>query len=71
MSQQPSPPAKRDPDLINAEIALHRAAQRARDKARLHGVAVVYIRDGQIIKEYPRMEQPDSRIKEQAHESDD
>jgi LDH2 family malate/lactate/ureidoglycolate dehydrogenase len=61
MSRPPKPSSERDPDLINAEIALHRAAQRARDKARAQGVAVVYVQDGKIIKEYPGAPQPSQK----------
>lgn len=48
---QPDPP--RDPDLINAEIALRRAALRAREQARRTGTAVVYCEDGMIKVETP------------------
>jgi len=54
MNQQPEPASKRDPDLVNAEVALQRAAQKARDRARCHGVAVVYYENGQIVKEIPK-----------------
>lgn len=51
--QVPAPPRERDPDLINAEIALHRSALRAREKAWRQGVPVVYSEDGVIKYEYP------------------
>lgn len=38
----------RDPDLVNAEIAMHRAARKAREIARKTGVPVVYLQDGEI-----------------------
>ena len=41
----------RDPDLANAEIALKRAAQKAREKARETGVPVVIMKDGKIMEE--------------------
>lgn len=48
---QPDPP--RDPDLINAEVALRRAALRAREQARRTGTAVAYCEDGMIKIEMP------------------
>jgi hypothetical protein len=51
--QAPAVPRERDPDLVNAEIALQRAALRAREKAWRHGVPVVYSEDGVIKYEYP------------------
>ena len=42
---------KRDPDLINAEIALKRAALKARELARQAGIGVVVLQDGKIIEE--------------------
>jgi hypothetical protein len=43
----------RDPDFINAEIALKRAAQRARQRARQAGIGVIVFQDGDIIEERP------------------
>lgn len=41
----------RDPDLVNSEIALRRAAKRAREQAqRSTGYVVVY-RDGKIVED--------------------
>lgn len=51
--QAPAVPRERDPDLVNAEIALQRAARRAREKAWRHGVPVVYSENGVIKYEYP------------------
>jgi LDH2 family malate/lactate/ureidoglycolate dehydrogenase len=42
---------KRDPDLINAEIALKRAALKARELARQAGIGVIVLQDGKIIEE--------------------
>ena len=42
---------KRDPDLINAEIAMKRAAQKAREKAKRVGSGVIVIKDGEIVEE--------------------
>jgi len=41
----------RDPDLVNAEIALKRAAQKAREFARKTGTSVVILKDGEITEE--------------------
>ena len=45
------PTKQRDPDLVNAEIAIKRAAQKARENARRNGVPVVFIKNGQIVEE--------------------
>ena len=42
---------KRDPDFITAEIAIKRASQKAREKARRVGSGVVVIKEGRIIEE--------------------
>jgi hypothetical protein len=42
---------ERDPDLVNAEIALKRAAQKAREVARKAGTSVVILKDGEIREE--------------------
>lgn len=44
---------ERDPDMINAETALKRAAQRARQRARQAGIGVVVMKDGKIVEERP------------------
>jgi LDH2 family malate/lactate/ureidoglycolate dehydrogenase len=44
---------ERDPDLINAEVALKRAAQKARQRAGQAGIGVVVVQDGRIIEEQP------------------
>jgi hypothetical protein len=43
----------RDPDIANAEAALRRAAQRARERARRAGLKIPVYRNGQIIEEWP------------------
>lgn len=43
----------RDPDLVKAEIAMQRAAQKAREKAKRTGAGVVVVKDGAIIEESP------------------
>lgn len=42
---------KRDPDLAAAEVAMKRAAQKARERARQVGSGVAVLRDGKIIEE--------------------
>jgi hypothetical protein len=44
---------ERDPDFINAEIALKRAAKKARLRAAQAGVNVIVVQDGRIIAERP------------------
>ena len=41
----------RDPDIIGSEIAMRRAAKRARQVARQNNSYVVIYRDGEIVKE--------------------
>lgn len=41
----------RDPDLVNSEFALRRAARRAREQARHSTGFVVVYRDGKIVEE--------------------
>jgi len=48
-----SKPRGRDPDIANAEAALRRAAQRARERARRAGLKISVYRNGQIIEEWP------------------
>lgn len=45
------PQRPRDPDLANAEIAIRRAARKARENARKSGVCVVIMKDGKIIED--------------------
>lgn len=52
MSEKTATSAKkkkeRDPDLINAEIALKRAAKRAREQADKAGIGVIVLQNGRI-----------------------
>lgn len=41
----------RDPDLVNSEAALRRAAQRAREQARRSVGYVVVYRDGKVVED--------------------
>lgn len=49
----PEKQKERDPDFINAEIALKRAAWKARLRAMQAGVGVIVVQDGRIIEEKP------------------
>ncbi len=42
---------KRDPDLAATEVAMKRAAQKARERARHVGSGIVVLRDGKIVEE--------------------
>ena len=42
----------RDPDLVNSEAALRRAAKRAREHARRTAGYVVIYRDGKIVQDW-------------------
>jgi len=44
---------QRDPDLINAEVAMKRAAIKARTLAQISGTAIVTMKNGVINEEYP------------------
>ena len=48
---QKSTKKPRDPDLVGAEIALRRAAERVRRRAAETGSAVVVVRDGKVVWE--------------------
>ena len=48
-------PKKRDPDMAAAEIAMKRAAQKARQKARLAGSGVMVWKDGRVVEEPPNI----------------
>jgi len=42
---------QRDPDLAAAEIAMKRAAQRARERAKRIGAGVMVLKDDRIVEE--------------------
>lgn len=44
-------PKKRDPDLAAAEIAMKRAAAKARQRAKQVGTGVVVWKDGHVVEE--------------------
>ena len=48
---QKSTKKSRDPDLVGAEIALRRAAERVRQRAAETGSTVVVVRDGKVVWE--------------------
>jgi len=43
---------EREPDFINAEIALKRAAQKARKRAKQAGIGVFVMKEGRIVEEH-------------------
>lgn len=51
--QTDNEPRQRDADLVNAEVAMKRAATKAREIARKTGTAVVTMEDDAIREEYP------------------
>jgi hypothetical protein len=53
MTEPRSIPTERDPDLVNAEIALKRAARLVREEARRSGTALAYVEDGELKMERP------------------
>jgi hypothetical protein len=42
-----------DPDFRNAEIAIKRAALKARERAKRFGHGVIIYQDGKIVEEFP------------------
>ncbi len=46
---------KRDPDLVAAEIAMKRAAAKARQRAKQVGTGVVVWKDGRVVEEAPNL----------------
>ena len=61
MKKQGAHKQKKHSDLIYSEAALKRAAIKAREIARKTGTAVVYSKNGKIIKEYPVAEANQSK----------
>ncbi len=47
---------ERDPDLVNAETALKRAAKRAREQAQKAGIGVIVLRNGRIVEDLDEQE---------------
>jgi hypothetical protein len=45
------PQIAQDPDIVNSEIAMHRAAQLARRRAWQAGIRVIVMKDGKIVEE--------------------
>jgi hypothetical protein len=56
-----------DPDMQGAAAALVRAAKRARKLAAQTGTEIVVMRDGKLIREFPKMSEfeEDNNVKEQ------
>ena len=44
-------PRAQDADIVNSEIAIHRAAQLARRRAWQAGIGVIVMKDGKIVEE--------------------
>ncbi len=62
------PQRERDPDFVNSEIAMLRAAQLARRRARQAGIGVIVLKDGQIVEEMQDQEPgQDEGIESQGH----
>lgn len=53
MNKQTSQSRKRDPDLIHAEVAIKRAAIKARELAQKSGTAIITIKNGKLHEDYP------------------
>jgi DNA-binding XRE family transcriptional regulator len=49
---------KRDPDLDGADIALRRAVAKVRERAAQTGRPIVFLRDGKIVHEVPKIDKP-------------
>ena len=48
-----------DPDLRGAEKAIHRAALKARERARRFGHGIIIFENGRIVEEFPGENLPD------------
>lgn len=46
-------PRRRDPDLVGAEAAMARAAQKARERAWQSGAGVAVWKNGRVVEERP------------------
>ena len=57
-SQSSQQTTSRDPDLVNAEIALKRAAMRARERAKIKGTGIVISENGVITEIRPEPIEP-------------
>jgi len=45
----------RDPDLVAAEIAMKRAAIKARQRAKQAGIGVIVWKEGRVVEEQPEL----------------
>jgi hypothetical protein len=48
----PGPKRLNDPDMRGAEKAIHRAAMKARERARRFGQGIIIYEDGKIVEKY-------------------
>jgi hypothetical protein len=49
----PSHGKPRDPDFVNAEVAMKRAALKAREKARQAGINITVFENGRVVEKKP------------------
>ena len=52
----PQPKRLNDPDMRGAEKAIHRAALRARERARRFGHGIIIYEEGKIVEKIPEKE---------------
>lgn len=49
-SESPKRSRQRHPDLVGAQVALERAARKAREIAKRYGTSIVIVENGQILE---------------------
>lgn len=50
IAEKSSKEQQRDPDLVSSEIAIKRAAKKARERAHKAGLGVIVMKDGKIVE---------------------
>ena len=55
----PEPKRLNDPDMRGAEKAMHRAALKARERARRYGHGIIIFENGKIVEKFPDGDIPD------------
>ena len=53
MHQMPEPKRLDDPDMRGAEKAIHRAALKARERARRFGHGIIVYENGKMVEKFP------------------
>ena len=53
MHQMPGPRRLDDPDMRGAEKAIHRAALKARERARRFGHGIIVYENGKMVEKFP------------------